>query len=625
MLNVLFCVTYSKLFNFYNNFKRNFKVYVVYITCIGDLMQGKGYPPEWLAELQRKNDLPSIASNYLKLEQKGSRFWACCPFHSEKTPSFSINEDGVYYCFGCKESGNVITFIQKMENIGFMDAVKLLADRVGMELPVLESTDKRNQNQKLKERVLSALDYAYKHYQENLYSKDAKVVQDYIKKRRFTRRELEDFKIGYSKNWTDMVDYLTSKGFTENELIEAGICGKKNNHLFDVLANRLVFPIFNSFSECIGFSARALEKTDFAKYKNTAETIVFQKGKVVFGINLLKAQKQQQLLEKIILVEGQMDVIAMHKGGFKSTVACMGTALTKDHVIELKRYNPNIVLCFDGDGAGIKATLRAIDMFRNENVNLKVATLEGGKDPDEVLNNLGRERLQEMIDNAQPYMEWLLDYYKNKYNLEDAEQKGRYVKEVLAQIKKLGSPTLFEPYLEMVRDVTKIPIDILRRDINLNGEERKFKTPEPKQEVKIEKGDEKAIKFILASLLHKKNYVDERVDYSKLLEGFEKYLDIIKQNIPLSTIFDFEGASEDKLLMEIVNFNFATFEEDASRYFRECLWKLAEQKLKGKQEELNEEYRNCEDINRRSEIARMLGRLAIQLKNKSLEEFNVRR
>lgn len=592
-------------------------------------MQNRGFPIDWMMELKRKNDLVSVASNYLQLEQKGKSFWACCPFHSEKTPSFSINnEDGFYHCFGCNESGDVISFVQKMENVDFLDAVEILAQRAGMEVPEFQKDDKRKQSQKTKERLLSALDFAYKHYQENLYNKDAKVAQEYIKKRKFTRKELEDFKIGYSKNWTDIVEYLRAKGFSENELLESGICGKKNNYVFDVLGERLIFPIFNSFNECIGFSARALEKTDFAKYKNTAETMVFQKGRVVFGINFLKAQKQQQLLNKIILVEGQMDVIAMHKAGFKSTVACMGTALTKDHVTELKRYNENIYICFDGDGAGVKATLRAIDMFRTENVNLKIVVMpkEDGKDPDEILNKCGRERLEEIIENAKPYMEFLIDYYQTVFDLSLPVEKGKYVKTILEQIKKLESEALFEPYLEKVRDITKIPLDVLRREINLKSNQKIL--PAKKEVDKIpnkENSDDRAIKFILASLLHKKEFVDRKIDYSKLLVGFENYLAIINQNLPLSSIFDIEGASEDIFLMDMVNFNFSSFEGKEERYFVECLWKLAEQYLKKEQADLNEEYKNCQDLTRRSEIARKLGKLAIQLKNKSLEEFNGRR
>lgn len=578
---------------------------------------------EWLQELKRKSDLVSIASNYLRLEQKGRRFWACCPFHNEKTPSFSINaEDGIYYCFGCKESGDVIKFVEKMENIDFYDAVKLLADKVGMQVPELETSEEAGKKQKLKERLLEALSLAQKHYEENLYSKDAIEAQQYIKKRKFTRRELIDFKIGYSKDWTDIVDYLHQKGFSDYELVTAGICGKKNDRVFDVLAGRLVFPIFNAFNECIGFSARALQKTDFAKYKNTAETPVFQKGKVVFSINLLKKLKQQEGLDKIILVEGQMDVIAMHKGGFKNTVACMGTALTKDHIQELKRYSKNIVLCFDNDGAGEKATLRAIELFRGEGVDLKVASLHGGKDADEVLNNLGSEELEKMIDNAEPYMNFLISYYKKQYDLSKPEEKGKFVKAILAEIKKLELDIEREPYLDIVRDLTLIPIEVLRRD--LGG---KIKVEEPKKEKEeiksVEGGNIKAVEFILSSLLHHKDFVNNQIDYYKLLDGYERYLKIIELNMPLSSLYDLEGTSEDKLLLNMINYNFSLYENVEEKYFNECVWMIAEEKLKRQQSKLNSEYKNCDDLNKRAEIAKELGKIARDLKNKNLEVFYV--
>ena len=587
-------------------------------------MQSKGFSVEWLQELKRKNDLVSIASNYLRLEQKGRRFWACCPFHNEKTPSFSINaEDGIYYCFGCKESGDVIKFVEKMENIEFYDAVKFLADKAGMQVPDLKPTEEVTKRQKFKERLLSALDYAYKHYQENLYNKDAVVAQNYIKMRKFTRRELEDFKIGYSKDWTDIVTYLHGKGFTDNELVSAGICGQKNGRVFDVLANRLVFPIFNAFNECIGFSARALEKTDFAKYKNTAETLVFQKGKIVFGINLLKKYKQQHGLDNIILVEGQMDVIAMHKGGFKQTVACMGTALTKDHVGELKRYSNNIVLCFDNDGAGEKATIRAIEMFRGENVDLKVVKLSGGKDPDEVLNNLGAEKLQEMIDDAIPYMQFLIEYNLKDFDLSKPEQKGKFVKAVLAEIKKLESESAQEPYLEKLREITNIPIEVLRRDLGTSVQIAS--KPNESAPISIEQVSNKAELFLLASMLHHKDYVNKNIDYRKLLEGNERYLDIIDKNMPLSSLYDFEETANDQMLMNMINFNFSLFQGVEERYFNECLVMVAEEKWRNMQRELNEKFKNCKDLDERKEIAKELGKIAVYLKTKNLEVFYVRR
>ena len=562
------------------------------------------------------------------MEQKGSRFWACCPFHSEKTPSFAISQDGVYHCFGCKESGDVIKFIEKMENMEFMDAIKFLAEKAGMEVPEFQGTGKNKEYQKAKEKMLSVLDYAYKHYVENLYNKEAKPAQDYIKSRKFTRRELEDFKIGYSKDWNDLPNYLQSKGFQEKELLESGVCIKKDDKLLDPLAKRLVFPIFNALGDCVGFSARLLEKKpEFAKYKNTAESQLFQKRKIVYGINILRKQKQQHLVDNVILVEGQIDVIAMHKAGFKSAVACMGTAMTEFHVSELKKYSDNIILCFDGDAAGIKATMHAIGLWRNENVNLRVVRLPDGHDPDEMLNGStdGKEQLTEAIESAVNYMDFLIDYYRSKHDLDKPEEKNKYVKEILAEIRKLGSAALFEPYLERVRDITKIPIDILRREVSSEPETRPVVREEKQKQTNTINSDEKAPIFILAALLHKKNVVDKRIDYSKLLVGYEKYLDLIAKDLPLSAIFDFEGASEDAFLMEIVNFNFASFEKDEERYFKECLWKVAEARLKKMQEELSEEYKTCEDITKRGEIAAKLGKLAMQLRNKSLEEFNGRK
>ena len=578
---------------------------------------------EWLQELKRKCDLVSIASNYLRLEQKGRRFWACCPFHNEKTPSFSIDaEDGIYYCFGCKESGDVIKFVEKMENIEFYDAVKLLADKAGMQLPELETSEEAGKKQKLKERLLEALSLAQKHYEENLYNKDAYEAQQYIKKRKFTRRELNDFKIGYSKNWTDIVDYLHQKGFSDNELVTAGICGRKNDRVYDVLAGRLVFPIFNSFNECIGFSARALGQTDFAKYLNTAETPVFQKGRVVFGINLLKKLKQQQGLDKIILVEGQMDVIAMHKGGFKNAVACMGTALTKDHIQELKRYSKNIVLCFDNDSAGEKATMRAIELFRGEGVDLKVTTLHGGKDADEVLNNLGSAELEKMIDSAEPYMNFIIKHYQKQFDLSKPEEKGRFVKAVLNEIKKLELDTEREPYLDIVRDLTNIPVEVLRRDL---GGKIKVEEPKKESEVKtnIEGGNIKAVTFILSSLLHHKDFVNNQIDYYKLLDDYERYLEIIELNMPLSSLYDLEGTDKDRLLLDMINYNFSLYKDVEEKYFNECVWMIAEEKLKKEQARLNAEYKNCEDLTRRAEIAKDLGKIARDLKNKNLEVFYV--
>ena len=311
----------------------------------------------------------------------------------------------------------------------------------------------------------------------------------------------------------------------------------------------------------------------------------------------------------------------MHKGGFKNTVACMGTALTKDHIQELKRYSKNIVLCFDNDSAGVKATLRAIELFRGEGVDLKVTTLHGGKDADEVLNNLGSVELEKMIDNAVPYMNYLISHFQGEIDLNKPEEKGRFVKIVLNEIKKLESDTEREPYLDIVRDLTNIPVEVLRRD--LGG---KINMKMPKKENIVETavgGNIKAVTFILSSLLHHKDFVNNQIDYYKLLDDYERYLKIIELNMPLSSLYDLEGTDKDRLLLDMINYNFSLYKDVEEKYFNECVWMIAEEKLKKEQARLNAEYKNCEDLTRRAEIAKDLGKIARDLKNKNLEVFYV--
>ena len=363
-------------------------------------MQNSGFSTQWLYELKQKNDIVSVVGKYIRLEKKGGKYWACCPFHNEKTPSFVVSEDGFFYCFGCKESGDVISFVMKYESCDFGQAIEILAKNAGMEVPKYTGENKIFEKKEKKDRILKLLDLTQKHYQANLYTKNAKPAQDYIKLRKLTKHELDDFKLGYSLGYNELITYLTSQGFSRQEMLDAGVAGVRNGKYYDVMAERLIFPIFNAFDECVGFSARYLGKTDYAKYKNTAETLVFQKGKIVFGINLVKHIKQSQGIKNLIVVEGQMDVIAMHKAGFKTTVACMGTALTKDNAMQLKKLSENIVLCFDGDGAGQKATIKSIDILCEMGVNLKIVLLPEGKDPDEILNAYGKDYLANLNAKA---------------------------------------------------------------------------------------------------------------------------------------------------------------------------------------------------------------------------------
>ena len=595
-------------------------------------MQNKGFPAEWLYELKQRNNIVSVIGRYVHLEKKGSRYWACCPFHNEKTPSFSVSEDdGFFHCFGCKESGDVISFIMKYESCDFFEAVKILAKNAHMEIPEYTGDKEVFEKKKIKDRVLSLLDATYKHYQENLYLKEAKPGQEYIKLRGFTRRELEDFKLGYSLNWNEMVDYLKKKGFTYKEMLDAGVAKCKNNHYYDVLAGRLVFPIFNSFNECVGFSARALGKVDYAKYLNTAETCVFHKGRVVFGINLVKKLKQEGGLDKVIIVEGQADVIAMHRVGFKSTVACMGTALTVENAKELKKLSNNIVLCFDGDGAGVKATIKSIDILKAEGFDVKIASLPnkpGEHDPDEILKKYGKEALEKIINDALPITDYLIKTELSHYNLNKPDEKGKFTKAVLIHISKLGSNSEEEPYLEKLRKITTIPIDILRRDLERikNGkvvEENKIKKEE-KVLTTRENGNIRAVKFVISSLMFKKDFISQNIDYMKLLPRYKDIIEKAEQNIPISSYYDYFDVENMPVLQDCINMDFSEYKNNGKQYFDECVWLIASQDMIKKQGELAEEFRNCKDSAERLNIMKELNVVAKALREKNLEEFYVR-
>ena len=592
-------------------------------------MQNKGYPTNWLYDLKQRNNIVSVIGKYIHLDKKGENYWACCPFHNEKTPSFAVNEDeGYYHCFGCKESGDVISFIMKYESCDFMEAVKILAKNANMEIPEFVGEKEIIQQKKTKEIILNLLEDAYKHYQENLYAKEAVPAQNYIKKRGFNKHDLEDFKIGYSINRNEIIDYLTKKKFTIAQMLEAGLIKTKNNINYDVQAGRLVFPIFNSFNECIGFSSRLLENADFAKYINTADTLVFKKGKVVFGINLVKKLKQQSGLDRIIVVEGQIDVIAMHRAGFKSTVACMGTALTKENAHELKKLSNNITLCFDGDYAGVKATIKSIDILKEEGFNILVVALPGGHDPDEIIKEKGKEYLKNLIDNALPVTDYLINVELQNYDLSKADEKGEFATAVLKHISKIGSNSEEEPYLDKLRDLTSIPIDILRRDLDkIKNGQVIIKNNEKSAETVLitrENGNIRAIKFILSSLIFRKEFVDKKIDYRKLLPKYKEIIDKAEEGIKISSYYDYFDVDNMPMLKDCINLDFSEYKGREKQYFQESVWNIAYQELLNKRNKIIEEFKNCQSIEQRNSISQQLNIITKAINQKSLEDFYVR-
>ncbi len=589
-------------------------------------MFSKGYSPEFIEKLKSKNEIVSTISKYIRVEKKGKNYWACCPFHSEKTPSFCINEyDQYYHCFGCKESGDVITFVMKYENLDYPDAVEMLANNAGLELPKFSGDEKFFKKKKEKDELLSILNLAKEHYKNNIYLKEAKIAQEYIKKRGFGRKELENFEIGYSLNYYDLVNYLTSKGKKLEDIKKAGLVEKGNSSYYDVLAGRLIFPIVNSNGDCIAFSARDLTGQNMAKYKNTPATSVFDKSKTVYAINLVKKQKQEFGLPNVIIVEGQIDVIAMHKAGFKQTVACLGTAFTFEHARELKRYSENIVLCFDGDLAGTKASLRAIPILETAGLNVKVAVLPDGKDPDEYLKEFGADKLKELLEKAVPATDFKILSVKKKYDISLPAEKAKFVSEALEVLRGLSSEAEKDVYLKVVKDISGIPLDVLRRD--LIGQKQEDK--EEKSSIKPLNVSVKAMTYILACLLHRKEYALINFDLSKLIQNVNQnaLYSLIKErkanNIELhvTTLFDYFDVENTPEIKEIINYNFEEI-KDEKQYFNECLWLVVENYLKDKQAKLTTMFKEAQSQEERKKILEELNLITKQVKNKNLEDFN---
>ena len=476
------------------------------------------FSPDFIEKVKSKNDIVNIIGKYVRLEKKGKNFWGCCPFHHEKTPSFCINEfEQFYHCFGCGESGDVITFLRKFENLDYVEAVRLLAENAGMELPTLENNEQIAKAKREKDKSIKILSIAKDYYKQSLYLPEAKPAQEYIKKRKLTRRELEKFELGYAPNFFGIVNVLQKQKFLPQDMKNSGVCEiGKSGKPYDFLAERLIFPIVNAQGDCIGFSGRDLKNSAMMKYKNTSATTVFNKSKAIYGINLLKKLKQEKGLDTVILVEGQFDVITMHRFGFENAVACLGTAVTKEHLRELKRFAQNAILCLDGDSAGQKAALRTLEVFEEmPDFAVKVAVLENGQDPDEFLEKNGKESLQKLLDNALTPTSFKLLVLKNKYNLSKLDEKTKFLKEALAEVSKLSTVAEQEIYLQEIHKITEVSVDFLRRDLG-DKHESKLLQKEPQHPAPLD-ANIKAVKFVLAAILFKKEYAKTNLSLERLI------------------------------------------------------------------------------------------------------------
>ena len=580
---------------------------------------------EFLSTLKQKLNIIEVASGYISLERRGGSWWACCPFHHEKTPSFSINEsDQYYHCFGCGESGDVIKFVQSMENIEFIDAVKMLSERANLPMPQTGFDNRQTvELKRKKDAVLEILSATAHFYLDNLNSGNADKHVEYILKRKIPASMVRTFGLGASLNFNDLPKFLLSKGFSTQDMLDSGVVGEVNGRIIDSQGGRLIFPIINAMNEVIAFGGRMLEKTSFGKYKNTRDTIVFNKSKSLYNVNLLKKLKKTQTISSGIMVEGYMDTISLYSAGFKNVVASMGTSLTQDQARLLKRYSDNVLISYDGDAAGQKANDRGMDIFKNNGLNVKVVPLGDGLDPDDVIKKLGAEEYQKRLDNAMPLIDYKLKSAARAFDLERPDDRRKYVSEAIKIIKTADSAAEQEDLLKQLRDATGLTYESLRRDLDSVPKDN---TPALKiaERKDVSTVWERASRFVLAAYLFNSKIsktqdisgvkfandvheliakyiktqleLEERVRPAELLElfdeGTEEYAEVTK-------IFDYSDG--DRLKGEV-----------AERYFNDSIRKLRLHDLDEKINRLQLEVAAETDLQKRKTLAETITRLTLQ-------------
>ncbi len=424
------------------------------------------YPEETVEEVRMRNDIVDVISGYVKLQKKGSNYFGLCPFHNEKSPSFSVSPSKqMYYCFGCGAGGNVITFVMEYENYTFPEALKMLADRAGVKLPEVEYSKEERERADLRSTLLEINKLAANYFYYQLHQPQGKIGYDYLKKRALTDETLKRFGLGFAnKTSSDLYQYLRSKGYHDNILKETGLVTLDERGAYDKFWNRVIFPILDVNSRVIGFGGRVMGDGE-PKYLNSPETKVFDKSRNLYGLNYARTSREKYIL----ICEGYMDVIAMHQAGFTNAVASLGTAFTSQHAALLKRYTDKVVLTYDSDGAGVKAALRAIPILKNVGISIKVLNMQPYKDPDEFIKNLGADAFRERIEQAKNSFLFEIDVMKREYQLGDPEQKTQFYNGVARKLLEFSEALERDNYTQAVAQEHFIPYEDLRRLVNRLG------------------------------------------------------------------------------------------------------------------------------------------------------------
>ena len=418
------------------------------------------YPEDVVEEVRTRNDIVDVISGYVKLQKKGANYFGLCPFHNEKSPSFSVSpQKQMYYCFGCGAGGNVITFVMEYENYTFPEALKVLADRAGVHLPEVEYSKEERAKADRRSTLLEINKLAANYFYYQLHQPQGKPGYDYFHRRELSDDTIRRFGLGFAnKTSNDLYQYLHSRGYTDEILRDSGLVTMEERGSHDKFWNRVMFPIMDVNNRVIGFGGRVMGDGT-PKYLNSPETLIFDKSRNLYGLNYARTSREKYMLA----CEGYMDVIAMHQAGFTNAVASLGTAFTSQHAMLIKRYTDQVILTYDSDGAGVKAALRAIPILKEVGISCKVLNMKPYKDPDEFIKNMGAEAFQERIDQAQNSFLFEIEVLKRDYNLEDPEQKTNFYNAVARKLLEFPEALERDNYTQAVAREQFIPYQELKQ------------------------------------------------------------------------------------------------------------------------------------------------------------------
>lgn len=585
-----------------------------------------GITPEFLEELKYKCDIVEVISGYIPLKKKGGKYFGCCPFHNEKTASFAVY-NGWYHCFGCGVSGDVIKFVSEMESITYIDAIKLLAEKAGMQLPEYREDPNYAEKKEHKDVLRQIMRDTAVYYNLNINDEHRGAeARAYLANRGINEDTIKRYGLGVSIDYENLIGYLRRKKYMLADLEECGLIANKDKP-FDAFANRIIVPIMDSMGNVIAFGGRIYHgEQEVAKYKNSTNTTLFDKGRTVYGVNFIKRDKRSNGVsyKELILVEGYMDVISLGSQGIKNAVACMGTALTEGQAREIARLTENLYVCYDGDGAGRKATLRNVDILTKYVKNVKVVSLDDGKDPDETVRQDGVEGFMKKLQEALPVIEYKLKVCADACDLGSVNGRAEYVQSALEVLKTIDNRAEREVYMQVVSNLSKVSVATLNEEIG-TVRTKPVEIPKPQKSEKESK-ELQASRFVIGRVLLGAEYVDlAKMRSEWLVEDMHRQLfdwafSLGEKGDVVSKAFSKFGCDNpeiDKVLATDIEFSDENREAD---YFWDCVLMLANKQIAEQLEKLKAEYNTLSDNEQKRANIMQISRLQRILKSKSIDD-----